>query len=175
MGLSVIRIYLVDRQLICFDKGETAFKQKYGNRYEQVGIVKELSNLQAVISKLSKQYNISDLVQDVHVKRRVGWCYHSEEKKAEIRQKMSDVRIGRPRRQWIKDKISAGMQGKANHKGKKHSAYAKKAIAFSRKGKNPVKGLRWCHHPITGKELRASELPEGFIWGRDKSVLYQFH
>ena len=62
MGLSVIRIYLIDRQLVCFDKGESQFKQKYGNRYEQVGIVKELSNLQAVISKLSKQYNISDLV-----------------------------------------------------------------------------------------------------------------
>lgn len=171
----MIRIYLVGRQLVCFDKGETAFKQKYGNNYEQVGTVKEISNLQAVIQKLSKQYRTDDLVQDVHIKRRVGWCYKTEEQKLATRQKMSEVRIGRPRRQWIKDKISAARKGKGNFTGKKHSEFSKKAIAFSRKGKNPVQGLRWCHNPITGKELRSSELPEGFIWGRDKSVLHQFH
>lgn len=171
----MIRIYLIDKQLVCFDKGETAFKQKYGNNHEQVGIVKDVSNLTTVLEKLSKQYKTVELVQDVHIKRRVGWCYKTEEQKAATRTKMSEVRLGRPRRQWIKDKISESRKGKGNFTGKKHSEFAKKAIAFARRGKNPVKGLRWCHNPITGKELRSTELPEGFIWGRDKSVLYQFH
>lgn len=175
MGLSVIRIYLIDGQLVCYDKGENQFKQKYGRNYEQIGIVKDVSNLETSISKLKKQYKVSEVIQDVHIKRKFGWCYWSEEKKAEIRQKMSDVRIGRPRRQWIKDKISESRKGKGNFAGKKHSEFAKKSIAFSRKGKDPIGSKRWCHNPITGKELRAIELPEGFIWGRDKSVLYQFH
>jgi len=170
----MIRIYLVGQQLVCFDKGEAAFKLKYGNRYEQVGTVKDTANIQQVLSKLKRQYGIEDMVLDVHIKRKVGWCYKTEEQKLATRRKMSEVRIGRPRRQWIKDKISEARKGKGNFTGKKHTEFAKKAIAFSRKGKNPVQGLRWCHNPITGKELRSTELPEGFIWGRDKSVLYTF-
>jgi len=171
----MIRIYLVGQALVCFDKGESEFKSKYGRNHEQVGIIKDTSNLQTVLEKLQKQYRTTELVKDVHIKRRFGWCYKTEEQKAATRQKMSEVKLGRPRRQWVKDKISEARKGKGNFTGKKHSAYAKKAIAFSRRGKNPVEGKRWCHDPITGKELRSTELPKGFIWGRDKSVLHQFH
>jgi hypothetical protein len=85
---------------------------------------------------------------------------------------MSEAKIGRKRDEATKQKISNSRKGKGNFIGKSHSQFAKKAIAFSRRGKNPVAGKRWCYNPITGKELRANELPEGFIWGRDKSVMY---
>lgn len=168
----MIRIYLIGRTLICFDKGESEFKQKYGKQYEQVATVKELSNLQPVLQRLTAQYRASDVVQDVHIKRKTGWCYKTEEQKAITRSRMSDARIGYEHDEYTKKKISDARKGKGNFRGKTHHAFSKKAIAFSRRGKDPIQGKRWCHSPRTGKELRVRELPEGFVWGRDKSVLY---
>lgn len=165
------RLFLIDKNIIVYDKTEKEFKESYGNRYEQIFVVKDGHNIELIIDKLQKQYKANDIIYDCHIKKKFGWKYFSEEKKAEIRHKLSLARAGKPLSDLQKQRISEAKKGKpSNHTGHKHNTQTKIMMSLSAMGNKGSSGLRWCHDPITGKEKMKEELPEGYVWGRNPDV-----
>lgn len=161
----MFRVYLIDKKLIVFDKTEKEFRQKYGNNFEQVTIIKDQDNIDQVTEKLSRQYK-AEVEKDCHIKKKFGWKYWSDEVKERIRHNISIAMSRHVRTKEHSEAISRYRKGKSIFEGQKHSNYSKKLIAFARKGKDPIQGRKWMHNPITGKEARGYELAEGMIWGR---------
>lgn len=159
------RVFLQSKRLIVVESTEKEFRQKYPGQYELIQSVAEYDNLEKVIARLTKDYKAEDVVRDYATLKRWGWKYFTEE----IRRRCIEARIGKPRPAESNAKVSATMKGKSNFEGRRHSQLSKIMIASSRFGKSNIKpGQRWCHHPLTGKELRCYEdqRPAGFKWGR---------
>lgn len=161
----MFRVFITNNKLIVFDKTEKEFRQKYGNNFEQVTIVKEESNIDSVCEKLSRQYK-AEVIKDYHIKKKLGWKYWSDDLKQQI---STNISIALKRYKKTKEHVenmSKSRMGKAKFKGKKHSAHSKMLISFAKKGQDSIKGRKWMHNPYSGKEKRGYELEEGMIWGR---------
>jgi hypothetical protein len=88
----------------------------------------------------------------------------------ETRRKMSEAKMGKPRDKATKLKISAGLKGKSNFQGKKHSADTKDVMAEKKLGNQHTKYSYWAYDPKTDKETRVKDrnnLPPGYTLGRD--------
>jgi len=88
----------------------------------------------------------------------------------ETRRKMSEAKMGKPRDETTRQKISAGLKGKSNFQGKKHSADTKDVMAEKKLGNQHTKDSYWAYDPKTDKETRVRDrnnLPPGYQLGRD--------
>jgi hypothetical protein len=88
----------------------------------------------------------------------------------ETRRKMSEAKMGKPRDEATRLKISAGLKGRSNFQGKKHSDNTKDAMAEKKLGNQHTKDSYWAYDPKTDKETRVRDrnnLPPGYTLGRD--------
>lgn len=160
------RIFLVKKDFIITDLSEKDFKSKYATAYEQIGVFKELDNLELAIDKLIKTYKPFDIIHDYHIKKKWGWKYFSEEQREEYRKRISESLKKYKKTEEHKRNLSIACRNQKNFKGKKHSSTTKAQIAFARRGVDPIKGRRWMHNPYTGEEKRGFDLSPGMMWGR---------
>jgi len=161
----MFKVFLYNKNLIVHDKTEKEFRQKYGNNFEQITIIKDVSNIDIVCEKLSKQYK-AEIVKDFYIKKKIGWKYWSDELKEQIRENISYSLKRYKRTKEHSESISRYRKGKSIFHGQQHSEHTKKLISFARKGKDPIQGRKWMHNPFTGKERRGFQLEDGMVWGR---------
>jgi hypothetical protein len=164
----MFKVYLTAKKIVVFDRSEKEFKAIYGNSFEQISVIKDQDNIDSVCEKLLKQYKAEEVVKDCKIKKKFGWKYWPKELQEVIRTNMSIAMKRYKKTKEHGESISRGKKLKpaATFKGKKHSEHTKKKIAHAKRGVDPIKGKKWMHDPLTGKELRAYELQENMIWGR---------
>lgn len=162
------RFFLQNNSIIVAESTEKEFRQKYPGSYELVGSIAEYDNIEKVLSRLKKDYRVTNVINDFQTLRRFGWKYFTEELQSYLREAFRKAKLGKPRPLSSNQKTSRTMKGKSNFQGKRHTPMTKIMIASSRYGRNPVKDMRWFHEPYSGKEIRCSELdvPPGFVLGR---------
>jgi len=163
----MFRVFLHHDNLIVFDKSEKEFRQKYGNQFEQVTIIKDQDNIDSVTEKLKRQYNCKEIVKDCKIKRKFGWSHFSQAIKEKIRLHNSIALKRYVKTKEHGENVSKAKKGKPG-KFIPRSAKTRKLISIVKKKNavDPIKGRKWMHDPITGKEKRAYELEEGMVWGR---------
>lgn len=167
------RFILQGKKIYVFDKTDKEFREKYGTGFEQIGTVRDRDSIDAVKEKLVKQYRAEEVIMDCYIKRKSGWKYWSEETKAEVRKKLSELRRNRPLSELQIKRISEAKKGMpSNHAGHKHTETTKNIQSLRNKGMKLRLGSKWCHNPVTGKEttVKDGKLPEGYIWGRNPEL-----
>jgi hypothetical protein len=165
-----IKLILVGKSLICYDKDIKNFPTKYNKQYEIIDTIKDNRNLHDRITKLQRNYTFEQIVFDCIVGRKFGWRFFNDEQKERIREGIRASRIGKVWSMEIKERISRSRKGRGNHTIK-HTTESKCKIAESMQDNTNVKGLRWAYNPFTGKERRVDILPPHFIWGRSPEIL----
>lgn len=164
------RVFLLKSQLIVFDKPEKEFKAKYGTGYEQVSIIKDYDNIDAVLEKLTRTYR-AEVVRDYRIKVEWGWSYWSDEMKQDIIRKRSESLKKYVKTDEHRAKISHKAKKYKNFAGKKHSEDTKRKMSFKKKGiPSATKGMKWMYNPDTGEEKLGKELLEGYFWGRSPEL-----
>jgi len=154
----MIFIYLYNNSVIA---SETAIKD---SKYEQLETVKNIHNVDTVLKKYEGKYTIDNRINP---KRLFDPRKFSPEVKQKQIENMVKAITGLKKSETHRMAMSLAKKGKAsNFKGKKHSEYSKQLIKAGRGTRDPINGRKWCHDPLTGKEKRVFELPEGFRWGR---------
>ncbi len=137
-------------------------KKKYGHRFEVLNSVKDKEAVGVIQTRLLRSYPNHTVIE---------W-YKAERKpmSAETKKKISDSKMGRPRDEATRLKISLASKGRSNFQGKKHSEESKEKIAEAKIGNQHVTGKYWAHDPRSTKEARVvnrHRLPFGFQLGRD--------
>lgn len=167
----LITVYMRNKTLRTDDRGDKQFFQDWGRDWEKVATIKDSGNYTAVIDRLKKQYNCTELIEGCVVKKKWGWRYFTPEEKAKMVDAVKAANTGKVMSDETRAKMSAAKKGKpSNAKGSKKSNMGKALVAMARMGKSTVGGLRWCHHPMVGTEKRLRSLPEGWVWGRSPEV-----
>ena len=165
----MINVYLQNKTVIAHDKGDKQFLSAYGRGWEKVSVIRDSRNYDTAIAKIARQYNATNIIKDCHTAAKLGWRYMTDEQRARMVAGVKAANTGKPRSAEVKARISAAMKGRAsNSKGHRKSEMAKRMIAVSRIGNDPIRGKKWAHCPATGSEKRLyeSELPDGWKWGR---------
>lgn len=166
----MFKIFYCNNSLIVFDKSDKEFRTKYGNKFEQVSVIKDIENIDSVTKKLQKQYNCSEVVHDYKVKKKFHWKYFTPERIVEVKKKLSESLKQYVKTEEHKKNLSIGSKNKRNFLGKKHSEETKKRYAEKRKTWDPINGRKWMHNPYTGEEKRGFELLPGMLWGRSPEL-----
>ena len=162
------KLFFHKSTIVIYDQSDKDFKHKYGHAYEQVGVVKDDANIAVIVERMKKQYGATEVVYDCHIKKKWGWRYFTEEQKETYRKMWSAKRRGRKLSAHQKERISEGKTGKrGNHTGKTHSASTKNVMSLRALGHKRNVGKKWCYDLLTGAEKRCTELPKGFVWGRN--------
>jgi hypothetical protein len=162
----MFRVFLIKDSLIVYDKSEKEFRQKYGNTYEQVSIIKDSDNIDKVTEKLLRQYNASEIELDFKVKKVFGWKLYDEQAKQEVFKKISKALKRYVKTEEHRRNLSAGCKHMKSFLGKKHTEETKLKMRVKHLGKDVIKGRMWMYNPITGEEKRGYELLPNMIWGR---------
>lgn len=165
----MINVYLRQSTLIAHDKGDKLFSTAYGRGWEKVSVIKDSRNYDRVIDRLKAQYKATEVIKECYTAPKIGWRYMTEEDKVKTIAAIKAANTGRARTDDVKSKISATMTGRpSNSKGHVKSDLSKRLVAIARIGKDPIKGKKWAHCPITGTEKRIyeSDLPQGWRMGR---------
>ena len=94
---------------------------------------------------------------------------------------MSEAKMGKPRDEATRQKISRGLKGRSNFQGKHHNYETKEIMAEKKIGNKHTKDTYWAHDPRSDKETRVKDmhrLPYGYQLGRDyystEAGLYYF-
>lgn len=161
------RIYLINNQIIVFDKPEKELKEKYGNLFEQIGTVKDQDNIDSVANKLLLSYKASEIILDCKIKKKFGWKYWDDETKQLNRKKISESLKKYKKTDEHKKNLSKSAKNISRFAGKKHTEETKARQSWANRGRDPIKGKKWMFNPITGKEKRGYELEPGMHWGRN--------
>lgn len=154
--------YDVTKTILISDMPVDKVKAKYGHRYELLNSVKESSAVDIVRTRLQRSYGRYEFVE---------W-YQTVKKpiSEETRRRMSEAKMGKPRDEATRQKIAAGLKGRSNFQGKKHTADTKDKMAEKKLGNDHAKDSYWAYDPRSDKETRVrdrNKLPPGFILGRD--------
>jgi len=132
-----------------------------GSEYEQLLTVKDLHNVEKVLARYDAKYKIDNRINKKKLLR------FTAEQRALGVERMTEAVKGVPKSVSHRLAMSEAKKGKAsNFKGKNHTDYAKALIKIGRGTRDPIMGKKWCHDPMTGKEKRCHQLPEGYRWGR---------
>lgn len=159
----MIHFYLFqkDNIIVVSDLPKEKIKVKYGPIFEIVNSVKEKDALEIVKQRVQKSYQKFSFVDDLYVKKEFS---------VETREKLRQRKLGKPRPDWVRQKISSKMKGKSNFEGKRHREDSKEKTSTSMMDNENVKGKTWIYNPSKDIEKRVDNkfiLPEGFRIGRD--------
>ena len=162
-----INVYYRQNTLRTDDRGDKLFFSDYGRDWERVATIRDSHNYPAVIDRLKKQYNCTELLEGCIVKKKWGWRYFTPDEKAKMVAAVKAANTGKVMSDSTKSKMAAAKRGRpSNALGSRKGPMSRALVSVARIGKSTVAGKRWCHCPLTGKELRSSELPTGWRWGR---------
>jgi hypothetical protein len=163
----MIHFYLFQKNsiIVVSDHSKDKIKAKYGPIFEIVNSVKDKSSLEIVKQRVSKSYNRCSFIEDFYKEK-----VFTEESRERIRQS----KLGKPRPDWVREKISSKMKGKSNFEGKRHREGSKRLTSDSMMGNENVKDKKWIYNPTLDVEKRVNnvlEAPEGFRTGRDPELV----
>lgn len=150
-----------DNKLLVSDHSRDKIKVKYGPNFEIVNSVKDKESLNIVKTRIARSYPKAIFIEDFYVKK-----VFSAKTRAKLRQR----KLGKPRADWVKQKISSKMKGKSNFEGKRHNEDSKRKTARALQNNTNVKGKVWVYNPYSDTESRVDnilEAPSGFRKGRD--------
>jgi hypothetical protein len=154
--------YVTLKKIIVSDLPAVKVKAKYGHRYELLNSIKDMDAVEFIKLRLLRNYSGYEFID----------LFQKEKKPIteEARRKMSLAKLGKPRDEVTRQKISRGLKGRSNFQGKKHNLKTKEIMAEKKLGNDHAKELYWAHDPRGTKETRVkdrNDLPQGFALGRD--------
>lgn len=137
-------------------------KKKYGIRYEILTSIKERDSIVIIKERLKRSYSQFEFIE--------AFTKAKHTLTDEQRQKISASKLGKPRDEATRAKISAGLKGRSNFQGKQHSPETRARMAEKKLGNDHAKDLHWAHDPRSDTEVRVKEIkdiPQGYSKGRD--------
>lgn len=152
-----------DKKIVISNYPTEKVKKKYGFRFEILNSIKDENAIDVITERIKKQYPLFILEKYIFKKR---VAVFSEE----TRKKMSLSKLGKPRDEVTRKKISAGLKGRSNFQGKKHKEESKEKIAEAKLGNQHNKNTYWIHDPSGDTEKKVkdrNQVPKGFSLGRD--------
>jgi len=170
----MIHFYLLtaDKKIVASDLPLEKIKKKLGSRYEVINSIKDRSVLDVIKARMLRSYpgfSFEEMFQ-------VSKTFSEETKK-----KISESKIGKPRDELTRRKISLALKGRSNFNGKKHSDETKTVMSEKKIGNQHTKDTYWAHDPRSDKETRVKDrrdVPPGYSLGRDyystEAGLYYF-
>ena len=154
--------YDVTKIILISDQPVDKVRIKYGHRYELLNSIKDHSAVDIIRNRLLRSYSKYEFIE--------WYQYVRKPMSEETRRKMSKAKMGKPRDETTRQKISAGLKGRSNFQGKKHSADTKDVMAEKKLGNQHTKDSYWAYDPKSDKETRVKDrnkLPAGYQLGRD--------
>ena len=165
--------YDVTKTILISDHPVDKVRIKYGYRYELLNSVKDSSAIDVIKTRLLRNYSKYEFVEWYQIVRKPM--------SDETKRKMSEAKMGKPRDETTRQKISAGLKGRSNFQGKRHTADTKDVMAEKKIGNQHTKDSYWAYDPKSEKETRVRDrniLPTGYQLGRDyystEAGLYSF-
>ena len=160
---TMIRFYLINpKKILVSDHSAEKVQKKIGHQYEVLISIQEHSAVDIIKQRLLRSYPQASFEEYIIKKR----AKESEE----ARNKKRLALLGKPRPQWVKDKISQSKKGISQFAGKKHTEETKRRMALKKLGNKHVKDTIWAHDPRGDAEQRVKTLQDikpGFSKGRD--------
>lgn len=154
--------YASDKKIVISDFPTEKVKLKHGYRFEILNSLRDKTSLTAVKDRVLRPYTNFTVIEWIQRERKPI--------SAEARLKISLSKLGKPRDEATRKKISAKLKGKSNFQGKRHNDETKKVMAEKKLGNDHVKETVWAFDPRGTKEVRVrdlKEIPKGFSKGRD--------
>lgn len=165
---TMIRFFLHNKnKIFVSDYPLEKVHKKIGLKYEILNSVKDKESVEILKQKLLRNYPQAIFENYFIVEKKLS---------AETKEKMRLSKVGKPRPEWVRQKISNSKKGISQFAGKKHNEHTKRIMALKKLGNDHVKNTIWAHNPKTVgiEEVRVKDLkdiPEGFSKGRDYLVL----
>lgn len=166
MDINIFMIHFYcfhsEKKIIASDLPIGKIKSKYGYKYEVLTSIKEREAFDTISTRLLRSYP-GFTIEQVLQKEKIPISKES-------RKKISDSKIGRPRDEATRQKISAALKGRSNFKGKRHSEETKSVMSDKKIGNSHTKEYYWVHDPGSEKEKRVrtrADVPRGYSLGRD--------
>lgn len=159
----MIHFYLTNvNRIIASNFTQKEVQEKYKCKSEILTSVKEVESVALIRSRLERQYP-NYAFEEYYIKVRKK----STHKKTD----MSYWKIGKPKSEETKRKISEKMKGKSNFAGKRHSQETKHIMAQKKIGNDHVKDTKWVHlDTVEINEKRVKSLADvkaPYMIGRD--------
>jgi len=154
--------YDVTKIILISDQPVDKVRIKYGYRYELLNSIRDKSAVDTVKTRLERSYSKYEFVE--------WYQYVRKPISDESKRKMSEAKMGKPRDEATRQKISAGLKGRSNFQGKRHTADTKDVMAGKKLGNQHTKDSYWAYDPRSEKETRVRNrniLPAGYQLGRD--------
>lgn len=163
---TMIRFILLDpKKILVSNYPLEKIQKKYPSRFEILTSIKDMSVVDILKTRLTRQYPSADFID---------WFIKPKKPISEETRKLLSLRkLGKPRPDWVRKKISKSKKGISQFQGKKHTEETKRVMASKKLGNQHVKDLIWAHDPRGSKELRVRtlrDIPEGFSKGRDFDI-----
>ena len=159
---TMIRFYLINPQkILVSDHSAEKVQKKIGHRYEILNTVKDIESVELLKQKLTRNYPEATFEYYFIIERKLS---------AETKAKIGLSKVGKPRPEWVRQKISNSKKGVSQFAGKKHSEKTKQIMALKKLGNKHVKDTIWAHDPKGDTEQRVRTLQDikpGFSQGRD--------
>jgi len=154
--------YAVTKTILISDQPVDKVRAKYGHRYELLNSVRDNSAVDIIKTRLQRSYGMYKFVEWYQIIRKPM--------SDETKRKMSEAKMGKPRDEATRQKISAGLKGRSNFQGKKHTEETKDVMAEKKLGNQHTKDSYWAYNPKSEEETRVRDrnnLPPGYHLGRD--------
>jgi hypothetical protein len=154
--------YAAAKLIVVTDLPVEKVEKKYGHRYELLNSIKDNSAVDIIKTRLLRSYGKYEFVE--------WYQYVRKPISEESKRKMSEAKMGKPRDEATRQKISAGLKGRSNFQGKRHTADTKDVMAEKKLGNQHTKDSYWAYDPKSDKETRVKDrnnLPPGYTLGRD--------
>lgn len=150
------------KKVFLTDLTQDRAKKKFGFDLELVNSVKDKDSLQTITPRVLRSYPGFELVEEYQKPKYVMTPEH--------KQALINSKLGKPRSEEVRQKISQTKKGKSNFEGKRHSYETRRVMAARKIGNQHNKNYVWAHNPTTDEEIMVKsrmDIPSGFSQGRD--------
>jgi len=140
-------------------------RAKYGSKFEIVNSLKDDTYLETIKQRVVRSY--PKLQVKVSITNKIDFT-------EEVREKLRQKKLGKPRPDWVREKISRKMKGTSNFQGKRHKGTSKMKTALALMDNKNIDGHVFIYNPTTDEERRVKDiinLPEGFRVGRNPQAI----
>lgn len=150
------------KKLYLTDLTQDRVKKKYGFDLELINSVKDKESIELIKPRILRSYPDFELIQELQKPKYVMTPEH--------KQALLLSKLGKPRSEEVKRKISLKKKGKSNFQGKRHTYETKRLMAARKIGNTHNKEYIWAHNPDTDDEIMVKsqqDIPKGYSQGRD--------